>query len=649
MSGITGLMDLSGGRREPQAILPRMMRALGHRGADGESRLMQPGVGLGWLHLHPTGSPGTPEFAQGGEHQSIVVICQGRPTNMAELWAEIGRARLQPPTASAAELLAHLWARHGERSIEMLRGAFAFALWDGQRRSLYLGRDRFGCMPLFWAMHEGWLLFGSEIKAILAGGLPARADRLGIDHAFTFIGMPGPRTCFEGVQALQPGHWLLASEQGTPSPRRYWDLDFPDRGQEVEGNLDQMTDQLEELLLRAVSRRVHPGERITSGISGGIDCSTLVALAGKVRGEPLPTFTLRIESPKLDEVARAQMAGRASGSEPTVISCTRRELVDVFPQVIRAAESPVSDPSCGALLRLAQRARAEGYTQILSGDGSDDLFAGYPWFRIHRMLGMFDWIPGVRPSQWLRRAFLRVVASHAPWAEIQQAQKLIGGHHPWLDLYGMVISTSRSLFYSAEMKRTLNGRLAFEDLDLNLDRMRRWHPLNQGLYMGMKVHLVGLQVQGKGDRAAMSSGVQPHLPFLDEEVVQFTTRIAPHYKLRRLRDKYLLRRVAERWLPGAIAWRPKKDFVAPFDSLYETGAQPWTEQLLSEESLRRAGYFDPEAVKHWRQQYPRMGQDGTARLSMEIGLSAVVATQLWHHTFIDGNLADMPGRQELLS
>jgi len=621
MAGIAGLVDLTGSRPVPAGTVARMTRALAHRGPDGETVFEDAGVGLGQRRLDFDGPPDVPDGP-------VRIAFHGRLTNSQE---------------PDPRLILRLWEQHGEGLVEHLRGPFAFALWDGRQRTLLLARDRVGCVPLYSAERDGWLLFGSEIKALFASGLVRpEADRLGIDHVFTFLGMPSFRTCFQGVTALLPGHTWRVRPGEASQPRRYWDLDFPDKGQEDGGTVEQCADQLHDTLRTAVERRLRGGDLVASAVSGGIDCSTLVALAGKIRGKPLPTFTLRIESPELDETDRAQKAARASGSEPVVISCGTGDFAAGFPRFVKALESPVPDPSCVALMMLAEKARVAGFKLMLSGDGADDLFAGYPWFKIDRVLRSLDFIPGLRPSQWIRRAFLWWNARHVPWANVRKIQSLVGGHHAWLDLYGLV-SLSRSRFYSRTMLDALGGRFAHEDLRLNLDRMKKWDPLNQALYLGMKVHIPGLQMLAKGDRGAMLSGVQLQTPFLDEDVIALSTRIPPGYKLRGLRDKYVLRKVAERYLPKEIAWRPKVDFIAPFDSLYGPSAPPWVEQLLSEESLRKTDYFDPAAVHHWRERYAKLRKRSTTRLSVEIGLASIVATQLWHQTFIAGGLADLPG------
>lgn len=643
MSAIAGFVHFLADTNGVLPDLRGMIQALAQRGPDGGLHQEQ-GLGLAWRRLHGSAAA---TGIDGNEDGTIVVVCQGHLANAPELRTSLTGWGHRLRTSHDAELIAHLWEDHGTELFERLAGQFAFALWDRRRRCLLLGRDRAGVSPLHWAWRGNAFLFASEIKGLLASGLVApEVDRWGIDHVFTFLGMPAERTCFKDVQALLPGHYLkvdLASAApGKVEPACYWDLDFPARGDEEDSRDETaLTNRLEALLTTAVDRRLRAEGSVASYVSGGIDCSTVVALARKARGQPLPTFTIRMQSPQLDETERALRAARAGGSEPTILSCGPAEIVAALPRLVYATESPVIDSSCATLLLLAEQVRAAGHSAVLAGDGADDIFAGYPWFKRDRRLRLLDWLPGVRPSQWIRRAYLRIMAPHIPWSLVRRIQSLVGGHHAWNDLYGLV-SLSRSRYYSAEMKDNLAGRVAYEDLKLNLAGMRRWHPLNQNLYIGMKVQVLGLLLSAKGDRINMAAGVQHRCPFLDDDVVAFAAGLHPRWKLRGLRrDKYLLRRVSARYLPADIAYRPKTDFIAPFDSTYNETAPAFVTELLSEESLRRAGYFDPASVHLWRQQRLELRPGSSRRISVELGLAGVVSTQLWHHTFL-GGLCSLP-------
>ncbi len=652
MCGITGMIDLSGQRRPvPAGRLHAMADAIVHRGPDEDGYLERPGVGFASRRLSIVGLADgrQPIF---NEDKSIAVVYNGELFDYPEMKAELEARGHRFATHCDTEIIPHRWEDHGEGMFEHLRGQFAVALWDSRQQRAILGRDRFGICPLYWTrqIHDGgeWLLFASEIKALLASGLvDPKPEPRGLNHLFTFFSLPGPYTCFQGIFALTPGHYLKIqwSEGNTParvSEHTYWEMDFPDQGDEDRRDVRVLTNEFEQLLLEAVTRRLRADVPVVSYLSGGVDSSIVVAMASKVRGSPIPSFTIRIKAPKLDETSEAGIVARHIGTEPIVVDCGADEVLHTYPELIRAAEGPVVDTSCTALLLLAREVHARGYKVAQTGEGSDEWLAGYPWHKINRALGWLDFIPGVQLSQMLRRAFARWSGSpRFATTNLKRSQAAVGGHNGWLDIYGLM-SLSKLRFFSPWMRQATDNQNPYEDLGLNPEKMRRWHPLNRELCLSGRAHLVGLLLNAKGDRVAMNSSVETRYPFLDESVFAFLAKIDPRWKLRGLRDKALLRRVAERWLPKEIAWRRKAMFRAPFDSFHLENVPPFVEQLLSEESLRKTGYFDPQAVTHWRQAFRTMRAGSPLRLTLEMGLVGILATQLWHQTFLDGNLADLP-------
>lgn len=279
---------------------------------------------------------------------------------------------------------------------------------------------------------------------------------------------------------------------------------------------------------------------------------------------------------------------------------------------------------------------------MLTGEGSDEWLLGYPWYKAAKLLNYLDVIPGLRLDIVARHAFLKMSGvPQYPISFRKELEESIGGPNAWLDAYG-VISLSKLRFYAAPMRRVLDTARPWADLGMDLERAKRWHPLNRGVWIAARVTLAGLLLQAKGDRVAMHSSVEVRYPFLDEDVHDFTAKIHPHWKLRGLRDKYLLRILAERWLPGHVARRGKVIFRAPLDSFHMDPEPAYVADLVSDESLRKTGYFDVEAVRHWRKAFRQMRPGSLPRLSVEMGLAAVVATQLWHHTFLKDSLADLP-------
>lgn len=651
MCGIAGVMDLAGRRTVPEGVIQRMSRALVHRGPDEEGFLHRPGIALASRRLSIVG------LADGqqpvcNETGDVHAVFNGEFFDFPEKRAALAARGHVLHTHCDTEIIPHLWEDHHEDMFERMRGQFAVALYDEQRHQLTIGRDRFGITPLYWTIQGEWLLFASEIKGLLASGMvTAKADLVGLDHVFTFAAMPGPVTCFQGVRMLRPGHYL----QITPGhaevlcEKAYWEMDFPDEA-DVDPGIDQrkLVDEFEQVLLSAVERRLRADVPVGAYLSGGLDSSMIVAMACRIKGSAINTYTIRVDDPKLDELSAASRTARFIGTEPPIVQEFRAaDALATYPHLIQAAESPVIDTSCAALLQLAQRVHANGQKVVLTGEGADEWLAGYPWYKIAKMFGALDMVPGVRLSDAARRLFLRLndVPQYPP--EMRQASEAaVGGPNAWIDSYG-VLGLSKLRFYAEPMRNVLATNRPWAELGMNLSRARRWHSLNRGLWVGARVTLAGHLLQAKGDRVAMHSSVEARYPFLDEEVFDFTARLHPRWKLNGFRDKHLLRLVAERWLPPEIARRHKVIFRAPLDSFHMEPEPLFVGQLLSDESLRRTGYFDVAAVQHWRKAFRQMRAGSLPRLSVEMGLAAVVATQLWHHTFIEGALCELPSRATL--
>ena len=649
MCGIAGIIDLSGSRPIPPGILKRMADAITHRGPDEDGYLEEPGVGLANRRLSIVG------LADGkqpiyNEDRSVVTVFNGEFFDYPEAKAKLEARGHVFRTHCDTELIPHLWEDHQEGMFEHLKGQFALAVWDRRRHCIVLARDRFGICPLYFSVQGDWLLFGSEVKALLASGLvDAKADLRGIDQAFNFFAVPGPATCFVGVTLLQPGQYMriqLGEPSGVsrrvPERKYYWQIDFPDQGQEDYGaDPKSLVDEFERVLLGAVERRLRADVPVVSYLSGGIDSSLVVAMAAKIRGSTIPTFTIQIMDPKLDERSQAAVVSRHIGSTPVVVQVGDEEVLQSYPELIRAAEVPVIDTSCTALLRLARAVHQHGYKVALTGEGSDEWLAGYPWFKVHRLLGLFDAIPGINGSYWLRRLAMRGMG--APPGSVERfhhIRETLGHYTAFQDIYG-IMGQSRLRFFSPETLHALADYHPYLELDPDLKRMQRWHPLNRAFFWAGRIHLAGHLMSSKGDRVAMHSSVEARYPFLDDEVYSFLARLHPRWKLRGLKDKYILRLLGERYLPREVAWRPKGMFRAPLDSFFDHKVPAFVDQLLSDESLRKTGYFNIPAVQFWRDKIRNRQLRRVEKSSIELGLVAVVSTQLWHHTFIDGSLADL--------
>jgi asparagine synthase (glutamine-hydrolysing) len=515
-------------------------------------------------------------------------------------------------------------------------------LWDASKRTGWLGRDRVGIAPLYYAVEDNWLLWASEIKALLATGmLAARPNLRAIDYFFNFFSMPPRTTCFEGVFMLPPGHFAKVQD-GRLDVRAYWDLDFPNRGAERRvDDPNKLVDQYEQLLRQAIRRRLASEVGMGVYLSGGVDSGLVLALSAQELGEALPSFTIGFdEAAPTDESQRAAETARHVGSPLTTLMVREPDIVAAFPRLIRASEGPVLETASACMVLLAEANRQSGNVVALLGEGADEALAGYVWFKWHQV------------QQWVE-TYLPFVQSMGQYVALRW---LIGNSsRHWPKLRGVrgvrmaqqisweIVAQSRDVLYSDRMWQRLEGYNPYDDLLVTAPRLASWAPLNQSLYTAYKVMLPGLQMLAKGDRPLKLASTEGRYPFLDEDVIDFCAQLAPEYKLRGWSDKWLLRRVAARVLPQQIACRKKTMFRANMGTAFLNAERPsWVDELLSDDSLRASGYFEPAGVRRARAAQHQLPRRSLARFSLDLGLSAVISTQLWHHTYCGGGLADLP-------
>src|SRR6266404_3116674 len=497
MCGIAGIVDLAGNRTVDEGIIQKMTRAIFHRGPDEEGYFRRPGVTLGSRRLSIVGlADGQQPVAN--EDRSVSAVFNGEFFDYVEKRAELEARGHRLVTHCDTEIIPHLWEESQEGMFERLLGQFALALWDDGRHRLVLGRDRFGICPLYWTRQGDWLLFASEIKALLASGMvPARPDLRGIDHIFTFAALPGPTTCFEGVQLLPPGHYLrivpgnVRGAAPSISEHAYWEMDFPDRGDEDRGKDPRaLVDRFEKIMLQAVEKRLRADVPVGAYLSGGVDSSVIAALACHLKGPKINTYTIRVDAPELDELSAANLVARHIGTKPPIVQeFGASDAIDTYPQLIQAAEAPVIDTSCAALLQLARRVHSCGQKVVLTGEGADEWLVGYPWYKAAKLIEYLDILPGFRLSDLARRGYLRLKNVPQYPREFRRGiEEAIGGPNAWIDSYGL-LGLSKLRFYSESMHKVREQTNPWADLQIPLARAKRWHPLNRGIWVAARVTL----------------------------------------------------------------------------------------------------------------------------------------------------------------
>lgn len=577
-----------------------MAARLVHRGPDGSGLYLDRMAGLAHTRLAIIDPErgAQPIFNEDG---SIGVVFNGEIFNYRELTAELLALGHVFRTASDTEVLVHGYEVWGEQFVEHLNGQFAIALWDGRRERLVLARDRAGIRPLFHTEQAGRLLFASEIKALFAlPGVPRALDSRALAAISTAWSVPPPLSAFEGVQTLHPGELAVFDARGGRRTRRYWDWNFTPRHAEAFDE-DEGVERLRDALRAAVRLQMRADVPVGAYLSGGLDSAIVAALARREAGARLRTFSLTFEDPAFDESPHQQRMQRWLETEHTAIRITRSDIGRAFVRAIAHTESPVVRTAPVPLMLLAAHVRNAGYKAVLTGEGADEVFAGYDLFKeaalrrfmardadslarprlFERLYGYLEHAPG--RTGHLGIAFFRDTPGSAACGGL--------GHLPrWA-------STARTQrFFSAELRARLDQ---FDGAKAWLAELpaahTAWPPASQDQYLEAHSLLAGYLLSSQGDRMAMAHSVETRLPFLDHTLIEFANGLPPTAKRRALREKRILKLAARPWLPPEIVERVKQPYRAPDSASFFERDQPldYVRELLSPRSLSEAGWFEP--------------------------------------------------------
>jgi len=643
MCGVAGVWHAE--PRPPDALaLRRMTRALGHRGPDSEGYYERPGIGLGHRRLSII-DLGTGQQPLSNEDGTVWVACNGEIFNFIELRADLEKRGHRFRTHSDTEVLVHLYEERGLEFLDALNGQFALALWDASRRRLVLARDRVGIRPLFHAsLPDGTLVFGSEIKALLAhGGLAPALDPTALGQVLGLWATVPPRTAFRGVEELGPGRALVL-EHGRRRLVQYWRHRFPAEHEYEERTPAYWSGEVRALLEDAVRLQLRADVPVASYLSGGLDSTALSALAQRATDAPLRTFSVGFRDARFDERTYQRAAVRALGTHHEEVEVGAAEIGRDFAEAVWFAERPLLRTAPAPLLRLSARVQAAGLKVVLSGEGADELFAGYNIFREDKVRRFWARNP---ESRW-RSALLSRLYGYVerdPRAESFWRLFFRKGLEDTADPYYSHrrrwdggVALGRVL--SADLRAALPGPAALlAELEAYLEPERaRWHPLCRAQYLEMTLFMSGYLLSAQGDRMLMAHSVEGRVPFLDHRLIELAARIPPKFKLRGLEEKAVLRAACRDLVPGAIAERPKQPYRAPISACFAADGGSLAAALLEPAALAAAGLADPAAVG----KLLARAAGGPANERDEMAIAAVASLQLLHHHFI-ANLA--PQRQ----
>jgi asparagine synthase (glutamine-hydrolysing) len=604
MCGITGLFDTRGRRDVDEVILRRMNDSQVHRGPDEGDVHIEPGLGLGHrrLSIIDVSSGQQPLY---NEDRTVCVVFNGEIYNYQELIPELLALGHVFHTRSDTEVIVHAWESWGDRCVERFRGMFAFVLWDRNRETLFMARDRLGVKPLYYAhLPDGTLLFGSELKSILAhGGLRREIDPLAVEEYFALGYVAEPRTIFRQARKLPPATTLVI-RRGEPvgEPREYWDVRFTlDNNMGVEDACGQLVEKLRE----SVRLRMISEVPLGAFLSGGVDSSAVVAMMAGIADEPVNTCSISFSDPAYDEAQFAQKVAERYGTNHHVdrVESDDFDLIDTLAGLY---DEPYADSSAIPTYRVCQLARKH-VTVALSGDGGDETFGGYRRYKLHlmeeRLRGALP--PGLREPLF---GMLGRVYPKADWAPRMFRAKTTfealarNSVQAYFHSMSLIRDPERQALYSDSFRRELGGYSAQEVFNRHAARANTDDPLALVQYIDLHTYLVG-DINTKVDRASMAHSLEVREPLMDHPLVEWLATLPSSLKMRGQESKFMLKKAMEPHLPAEIMYRPKMGFAVPLARWFRGPLRQRVRDSLLGGPMIESGWFNPAAIRQIVEQH----------------------------------------------
>src|SRR5580700_5195649 len=638
MCGIAGMFNLDG---VPVALesLRGMIRMLPHRGPDDTGFHAENGVGLAHARLSIIDLAGGHQ-PMSNEDGSLWITFNGEIFNYLELREELLGRGHKFLTRSDTEVILHLYEEKGEDCVQDLNGQWAFAIWDNQRRRLFLSRDRLGVRPLFYTQANKTFIFGSEIKAIFANpGVTRELDVNGLDEVFTYWCTIPPTTLFRNIHELPPGHSMTVDADGL-AVRSYRDDQFEKPLRIVDPSQEQAyADQLLDLLVDATRIRLRSDVPVGAYLSGGLDSTVTTALVKKFSNAKLQTFSISFDSAEFDESSFQSEAVRFLDTEHQDFRCAKNQIAEVFPDVIWHTEKPVLRTAPAPLYLLSRLVRNSGFKVVVTGEGADEMLGGYDIFKEAKIRRFWETQPDSKMRPLLLRRLYPYLQDiqNQPDAyrkaffhiNVDRTQQPFFSHIPRWQL-----TAKLKTFFSDAVRAEIAGDDVYSKVRTKLPHCySSWDTFCQAQYLETKYLLPGYILSSQGDRMAMAHSVEGRFPFLDHRVVEFASRLPASLKMKVLNEKYLLKRCADGLIPPSIAKRHKQPYRAPEAcSFLQPAAREYMDDLLSPEQIRSDGIFDAPAVTKLVEKFQKGAAIGTKD---NMGLVGIVSTQLLIHQFIN--------------
>jgi asparagine synthase (glutamine-hydrolysing) len=632
MCGIAGILNLDEAKPLSLQRLNRMAAVMHHRGPDETGIYVDDWVGLSHARLSIIDlSSGTQPIHN--EDKSMWIIFNGEIFNYPELRADLEKEGHRFYTTSDTEVLLHLYESLGPDCVEKLNGQFAFAVWNAVDRELFIARDRVGIRPLHYTRAEGCLYFASEIKSLFVNPeIPRRFDAQALDQTFTFwTTLPG-KTAFNDIHELPPGHYLLARD-GAVTIRKYWDLPFCAPENQVEKTQDRLVEEIRHLLLDAIRIRLRADVPVGTYLSGGLDSSGVTALVKKNFNNRLRSFGIRFEQKEFDEGRYQDEMVSYLNAEHQEITATNRKIGEVFPGVMWHCEKPLLRTSPAPLYLLSDLVNRSGFKVVLTGEGADEVFAGYNIFRETKVRRFWARQPDSKMRPLLLARLYPYILNDPKLKHTLRSFFGAGLDRPDDPFFSHFIrwrGTARlKTFFSDELRVELGDYDCWEDLRGRLPRdFDRWDYLAKAQYLEMSLFLSNYLLSSQGDRVAMAHSLEIRLPYLDYRLVELMGAVKASAKISGLEEKVLLKKALEDVLPPSVVKRDKHPYRAPIkQSLLSEHARA----AFSPPALESCGVFDGNKVPRLIAKLERSQHAGEFD---SMALTGILSTQTVHDRFV---------------
>jgi asparagine synthase (glutamine-hydrolysing) len=628
MCGIAGLVHADPGYPIDRSLIARMTKCLAHRGPDAQGLQVWPGAAMGHrrLSIIDLNTGDQPIF---NEDRTLAVILNGEIYNFQELREELQAHGHRFATKSDTEAIVHAYEQWGDRCVERLAGMFVFALWDDRRRRLLLARDRVGKKPLYYARDGDRLLFASELKSLLQDHALKRVLNLeALDTYFSLGAVQAPATILLGIHQLPPAHYLVW-EGGRIRAAEYWDVPHV---APIERTEAEALRALDTVLLDAVRVRLVSDVPVGAFLSGGVDSSAIVEAMARLSSTPIVTTSVGFTEQAFSELEHARAVAKAVGTDHHEVVLQARA-ADVLPRLVWHLDEPFADSSALPTYYVAKAAR-ERVTVALSGDGGDEVFAGYQRrYGLNRSEARLRrWLP-----DWLRAGVLRPLGRVYPKADWMprplRARYFLQNlgttfERAYFADLSLFRSDEKARLLSDELKAGLGGHDPFRPFARHFDRVRGLDALSQLLYVDLKTWLAN-DMLVKVDRMSMANGLEIRCPLLDHRLIEFAATVPSELKYRGRTSKYLLKRHLEGRVPSSVIHRPKQGFEIPLARWLRRDLRDLANDvLLSERALGR-GHIRPARLRQIWERHQRGIRDHSAQIW------AVLMFEMWARTFLD--------------